>query len=131
VIPGVASVAATRGLPHDASSNGGYWIDSLPPIETLRVGAPQAVFSIVTPNYFDTMGIPLESGRDFADGETYDAPFVAVINEALAKQAFPKQIRSATRFSAGWIRSRACGSSGWWEIPANSARPRRPGPKYS
>jgi predicted permease len=91
VIPGVASVAATRGLPHDASSNGGYWIDSLPPIETLSVGAPQAVFSIATPNYFGTMGIPLESGRDFADGDTYDAPFVAVINEALAKQAFPKQ----------------------------------------
>jgi putative ABC transport system permease protein len=91
VIPGVASVAATRGLPHDASSNGGYWIDSLPPIETLSVGVPQAVFSIVTPNYFGTMGIPLESGRDFADGDTYDAPFVAVINEALAKQAFPKQ----------------------------------------
>jgi putative ABC transport system permease protein len=91
VIPGVASVAATRGLPHDASSDGGYWIDSLPPIETLSVGAPQAVFSIVTPNYFGTMGIPLESGRDFADGDTYDAPFVGVINEALAKQAFPKQ----------------------------------------
>jgi predicted permease len=90
-IPGVVSVAATRGLPHDASSNGGYWIDSLPPIETLSVGAPQAVFSIVTPNYFGTMGIPLESGRDFVDGDTYDATFVAVINEALAKQAFPKQ----------------------------------------
>ena len=91
VIPGVASVAATRGLPHDASSNGGYWIDSLPPLETLSVGAPQAVFSIASPNYFGTMGIPLESGRDFANGDTYDAPFVALINEALAKQAFPKQ----------------------------------------
>jgi predicted permease len=91
VIPGVASIAATRGLPHDASSNGGYWIDSLPPIETLSVGAPQAVFSIATPNYFGTMGIPLASGRDFAVGDAYDAPFVAVINEALAKQAFPKQ----------------------------------------
>jgi len=91
VIPGVASVAATRGLPHDASSNGGYSIDSLPPIETLSVEAPQAVFSIVTPNYFGTMGIPLERGRDFADRDIYDAPFVAVINEALAKQAFPKQ----------------------------------------
>jgi predicted permease len=91
VIPGVTSVAATRGLPHEASSNGGYWIDSLPPIETLSVGAPQAVFSIVTPNYFGTMEIPLESGRDFADGDTYDNPFVAVINEALAKQAFPNQ----------------------------------------
>lgn len=91
VIPGLGSVAATRGLPHDASSDGGYWIDSLPPIETLSVAAPQAVFSIVTPNYFGTVGIPLESGRDFAGGDTYDAPFVAVINEALAKQAFPKQ----------------------------------------
>jgi hypothetical protein len=128
VIPGVSSVAATRSLPHDASSNGGYWIDSLPPIETLSVGAPQAVFSIVTPNYFGTMGIPLESGRDLADGDSYDAPFVAVINEALAKEAFPKQNRLATRFSAGWTHSRACASSGW-KCPPIRPRPHRPGPE--
>jgi predicted permease len=91
VIPGIASVAATRGLPHDASADGTYWIDTLPPMETLSVGGPQAVFSIVSPNYFSTVGIPLASGRDFADGDTYDAPFVAVINEALAQQAFPNQ----------------------------------------
>src|SRR5215470_4025394 len=90
-VPGAESVTAVRGMPGQASSNGGYWIDHLPPIEQLSVTAPQAVFSIVAPNYFATVGIPLEAGRDFSGRDTYDAPFTAIINEALAKQAFPNQ----------------------------------------
>jgi predicted permease len=45
----------------------------------------------VAPGTFATLGIPLKLGRDFNDSDTYDAPFAAVINEALAKAAFPGQ----------------------------------------
>ncbi len=47
--------------------------------------------SVVTPNTFSALGIPLKRGRDFNDGDTRDAPFTAVINEALARSAFPGQ----------------------------------------
>src|SRR5262249_30699804 len=72
-------------------SNGGYWVDHLPPISQLTVNAPQAVYSIVSPGVFDTLGIPLKTGRDFSDADIYSAPFVAVVNEALAKKAVPGQ----------------------------------------
>jgi hypothetical protein len=32
--------------------------------------------------------MPLRSGRDFNTGDTYDAPFTVIINEALARKAF-------------------------------------------
>ena len=89
--PGVTSVSATRDLPGQSESNGVYWIDHLPPQEQWSFSGPQAVFSVVTPGFFGTMGIPMESGRDIGERDTYNAPFVALINEALAKQAFPNQ----------------------------------------
>jgi len=88
-IPGVLSAGATRGVPGHPTSDGGYWIDHLP--AELNVSAPQAVFSVVAPGAFATLGIPLLQGRDFNDSDTYDAPFSAVINEKLARDAFPGQ----------------------------------------
>src|SRR5207302_6728364 len=91
VLPGVSVAGATRTLPGHVESNGGYWLDHLPGPEGLNLSAPEAVFSIVTPGVFATLGIPLKTGRDFQDRDTYDAPFVAVINQALARKSFPGQ----------------------------------------
>jgi putative ABC transport system permease protein len=88
-LPGVLSVGATLAPPGDTGSDGGYWIDFLP--EELNISAPQAVFSVEAPGVFATLGTPLISGRDFSDSDTYDAPFVAIINEALVKQSFAGQ----------------------------------------
>ncbi|MGA2430284.1 MAG: ABC transporter permease [Candidatus Acidiferrum sp.] len=88
-IPGVLSAGATGAPPGDTRSDGGYYIDHLP--ATFNVSAPNAVYSVVAPDTFATVGIPLRAGRDFNEGDTYEAPFVAVINEALARQAFPNQ----------------------------------------
>src|SRR4030095_17040736 len=43
----------------------------------------------VTPDYFRTLQVPVVRGRDFNDGDRLEAPFVAIINEQLAKDAFP------------------------------------------
>jgi putative ABC transport system permease protein len=45
----------------------------------------------VAPGTFKTLGIPIKNGRDFSDGDTYDGPYTAVINEALVKMSFPGQ----------------------------------------
>ena len=86
-LPGVLNVGATRTTPGHVSSDGGYWIDHLP--KELNVTAPEAVFSVATPGTFATLGIPLISGRDFNESDTYDAPFSAIINQKLAHDAFP------------------------------------------
>jgi putative ABC transport system permease protein len=46
---------------------------------------------VVTPGAFAALGIPLKRGRDFNEGDTYDAPFTAIVNEALARKSFPGQ----------------------------------------
>jgi putative ABC transport system permease protein len=90
-LPGVVASGATRATPGHTASDGGYWLDHLPPMDQLNVSAPQAVFSVVTPGAFRTLGIPLRTGRDFNDSDTYEAPFSAIVNEALARKSFPGQ----------------------------------------
>jgi putative ABC transport system permease protein len=88
-IPGVIAAAGVTSLPTAVRSNGGYWIQGGPGPEVLGMKSPQAVFNVVTPDYFGTLRIPVVRGRDFTDGDRLDAPFVAIINEQLAKDAFP------------------------------------------
>ena len=88
-IPGVSAASATRTPPGGISSSGGYWVDHEPRPEEFTVASPQAVFSIVAPGAFAALGIPLKTGRDFLDSDAYDAPFSAIVNEALARTAFP------------------------------------------
>jgi predicted permease len=100
MVPGVRSVAAVRGVPTQVRSNGGYWLLGGPGPEETGVRSPQAIFTVVSPGYFETMGIPLLRGRDFSGRDAFDGPPVAVINDALARRSFPgadpvgQQIRS-------------------------------------
>ena len=88
-LPGVTAVAGIRGLPGTAMhSNGGYWLEGGPGPEVAGVQAPQAVFTVITPDYFRTMTIPISRGRDFSARDDFDAPLVAIVNQALARQAF-------------------------------------------
>ena len=89
-IPGVMHTGATRALPGKAYSAGSYWVDYLPEHPDFSK-TPNAVFSVVAPGTFATLGIPLVAGRDFSDSDTYNAPFSAIINEKLAKDTFHGQ----------------------------------------
>src|SRR5204863_6568143 len=43
----------------------------------------------VTPGYFQTLGIPIKRGRGFNETDVRGAPRVIVVNETLARIAFP------------------------------------------
>jgi putative ABC transport system permease protein len=88
-LPGVTSVGAAAATPGSPRSDGTYWIDVLPPPDQLRITKDQAVFSVVGPGTFETLGITLKRGRDFNDADTEETAFSAVINEALVKASFP------------------------------------------
>ena len=45
----------------------------------------------ITPGWFETMGIPLRSGRDFNDRDRVGSPLVAIVNEAFARRYLPGQ----------------------------------------
>jgi putative ABC transport system permease protein len=67
-----------------------YFIDRVPP-QPEWSRAPSVAISVIAPGTFAALGIPLKSGRDFSESDSPDRPFVAVVNEALVRQAFPNQ----------------------------------------
>jgi putative ABC transport system permease protein len=86
-LPGVERVAGVMGLPTGIYGSNGYY-------ET-RGGLPADAdhpawsnFSVASPGYFTTMGIPLQRGRDFGSEDTQESEMVAVISESLARQSF-------------------------------------------
>jgi predicted permease len=84
-LPGV--VDASGGFPLPMSSDGwsgSFNVDGEPsgPGQPL----PHAEYGVALPGYFRTMGIPMFAGRDFTSEDRYDAPQVAIVDEALAKQ---------------------------------------------
>ncbi len=56
-------------------------------------------FDDVTPGHFETLRIPLISGRDFTDFDRENTTRVAVINEAMAKAIWPGQDALGRRFA--------------------------------
>ena len=87
-MPGVVAAGGVTSLPTLVRSNGGYWVQGAPGPEVLGMKSPQALFNVVTPEYFNALQVPIVRGRDFNDNDRIDAPFVAIINEQLAKDSF-------------------------------------------
>jgi predicted permease len=48
--------------------------------------------------FFDTLGIPLLKGRDFAESDNESAPKIVIINEAMANRFWPEQDAIGKRF---------------------------------
>jgi len=90
-LPGVSAMGATMAPPGTIRSNGGYWVDHLPSMDKIGLTSDQAVFSVVAPGTFQTLGVPVKAGRDFNSGDGYEAPFTAVVNEELARKSFGGQ----------------------------------------
>lgn len=87
-LPGVISAACTDSVPLSGGHRSdGFDVEGRP--------KPPGAASIVdlymaTPGYFETLGIPLIAGRDFANEGT-TGPRVAVVSESLVKSFFPNE----------------------------------------
>ena len=88
-LPGVRAAGATLTPPGQVGAFGSHFVDHIP--EKLDYQAPNTVLSIVAPGTFAALGIAVKRGRDFSDGDGFDKPSVAVVNEALARKSFPGQ----------------------------------------
>jgi len=98
-LPGVGALAAARSIPTIVKSNGGYRVEGETGAFSIR--SKQALFNVVTPGYFRTLGVPVVRGRDVAESDTAGATPVAVVNEALARAAFPGQDPIGRRLESG------------------------------
>ena len=99
--PGVQSVAAASKLPHDTGSahTQPIVLENRPPVAPGEF--PTADFQGISPDYFHSLGIPLLHGRAFAESDAYEAPRVAVINEAMARRYFPNENPIGKRLAMG------------------------------
>jgi putative ABC transport system permease protein len=85
--PGVVSAGAISELPiAGANTNDYFTIEGRPPVA--KEARPITEYRVVTPRYFEAMGIPLLAGRDVAETDTKQSPNVAVINEIFAQRHF-------------------------------------------
>jgi predicted permease len=79
-VPGVEQASVSQGLPLQGVQWGEYL--SLPGVKDFFV----VRLKLVDPWYFETLKIPLESGRGIGDRDRAGAPPVVVINEEVARQ---------------------------------------------
>jgi predicted permease len=98
-LPGVSSVAATDSVP----LSGGNRSDGFVAEDKSKSTDPASTdLYMVTPGYFETMGIPLIAGRDVA-AEGPNAPKVAVVNQAFAHKLFGGENAVGQRVSGGGV----------------------------
>jgi putative ABC transport system permease protein len=87
-LPGVESASAINHAPLIGDTWGfPYSIEGRP---ATRPGEGlSATYRVSLPGYFQTMGIPLERGRDFTEQDNLSAPGAIIINDRLARTYFP------------------------------------------
>jgi predicted permease len=105
-LPGIASAATGTGVLQPlVTTSAVFSIEGkpLPPPEE-RVEYP---IEIISPGYFETVGMTVVRGRGFTDADHAEAPQAVVINEALARSAWPDQDPIGRRIRAGGEQSQA------------------------
>src|SRR5215831_1460304 len=96
-LPGVKAAALTSRLPLNLSSSDSYvFIEGAPP--TRGAQAPYALYSSVTPGYFQTMEIPLVAGRVLTERDREGTTKIVIINETFARRFWPGQDALGKRF---------------------------------
>lgn len=87
-LPGVLSAGAVKDAP--LRGEGERWSFRTPGM-ALGPGQdpPNATVLHVSDGYFHTIGTPILGGREFTPQDRADAPFVVVVNDALARRFFP------------------------------------------
>ena len=88
----IQSLALTAAAPAspDGRPDGSYIITGQS-LKDWTSDSPYAGFSIVSPGFFQTLGIRLIAGRSFNERDDPNAPLVAIISQKLAQTSFPKQ----------------------------------------
>ena len=87
-MPGVTAAALTDRVPLTGGNTPApvaVMGTSLPPMSE----RPIANRHLVSPRYFETLGIPIRAGRDFDERDSSRVPHVVIVNETFARRHFP------------------------------------------
>jgi predicted permease len=86
-VPGVRAVALTSRLPFRGSNDARFEIEGRPTPPDQP--SPSAEFRLVTPNYFETMQIPLLSGQQLSSVADSASRGEVLVNRTLAEKYWP------------------------------------------
>jgi len=97
--PGVTSASAVFAVPLGRTGfDISYEIEGQDIPEPDR---PSSRLNVSEPQFFQTLGIPFLNGRDFTPRDDLQAPPVIIINEALARTAYPNENPIGKRLRPG------------------------------
>jgi putative ABC transport system permease protein len=99
-LPGVHSVALGTHIPlTDSHGRTDITIEGMP---LPKPGSfPHPDVHTVSPDYARTLGMVLQRGRTFTDADNESAPFVALVNDKMARQYWPNEDPVGKRFMWG------------------------------
>jgi putative ABC transport system permease protein len=100
-LPGVMAAGSIGLLPMQGTNSGTWYYraDRPDPEPNARPGGD---VSIITPGYFEAMGIPMERGRAFNSQDRAGAPLVAILNQTAARTLFPREDAVGKRLKVWW-----------------------------
>jgi len=87
-LPGVQSASGSVFAPLTGSSPVNFSIEGRPMPEA---DLPSADYFPIAPNFFQTMKISVLKGRDFTMRDTPSSPWVAIVNETMARRFWPNE----------------------------------------
>jgi putative ABC transport system permease protein len=97
-IPGVRSAAAASQFPPQQTFATQFALEKgAGPADTL----PSAYITIATPQYFDTLGVPLRAGRHFTSSDNLNSPGVVLVNAAFVNRYLDGLEPIGTRIAVG------------------------------
>jgi putative ABC transport system permease protein len=98
-LPGVVSAGAVSVPPLQGRSDWSFTLEGYEP--PTKDAAPDDELRRAMPGYFETLRIPLRSGRTFTAADDEKAPYVAMVNEAWVRKYFPGQDALGKRLRFG------------------------------
>ena len=109
-LPGVRAAAVSMALPPDLlQMTNPFTVEGrpIPPGQS----APAVAQLLISPDYFRALGVPVIAGRPFTDADREGAEPVMLINQTMARQAFPGEDAIGRRIATGgptpnptWVR---------------------------
>jgi putative ABC transport system permease protein len=96
---GVRNVGVVNNLPLRDWTSFNFTVEGHPTPPPDEV--PEALERVVSPDYFRAMGIPVQKGRAFTDGEGPSTIPVVMVNEALVHRYFPGENAVGRRIRPG------------------------------
>jgi putative ABC transport system permease protein len=99
-VPGVSAASLASDVPLEGVANAVFYAAEGQPEVTVE-SRPRAYIHRVSPDFFETMGIALRSGRTFVEAEIIPDTPVVIVSERLARRFWPNSEAIGKRVKLG------------------------------